>query len=635
MTGRRLALLLCAVAVGASADDAPAPDPAGAASGGAGRALAGAWCGRCHAAPAPDDLDRATWTRHVLPEMGARLGIYEFRGRRWRPDPTRPTGTYPAKPLLPLADWARIFDYYRDGAPAKRRPAAAPPARTTGRFDVLLPPPRTDGEPAAVTGLLIDERAGRILVGDGAGRRVLVYDRNLRLVAEAPVDTPPVHFAPLGAGAWLVTLIGSLAPGGAARGAVVRLDAPESAGGAGRWRVTRLVRRLPRPVRTLAVDADRDGLRDLVVAGFGDARGGIFLHRASAAGGFHPIPLLEEPGAVSIALHGGDLYALMAQGDERLLRIPGAEVARLARSGARPPLPASPPSRRLPVPVPGPRRPGTEDGGMASLPVPGTLPSGPSGPPRREQGGGRTPSSAPGPVQVPVPVSGPSPAAVEIIRRFPPQRGSSAMRVLDFDGDGTADLLVTAGDNADFTPVFKPGHGVRLYLGDGDGRFRLALFHRLDGAYGAVAEDFDGDGDRDVAAVAWFADYSRGPEGAAGFVYLENLGSERFRAARVPGLERLGRFAVIDAGDLDGDGDPDVVLGNLAYGAPGPAPVPPAAARAWAAGPRFVLLRTRGRPRERTMQRSRRRAAAGHPPLRSRRRAAAGTAPGPGTGRGR
>ena len=536
---RRFALLLCVVAVGASADGAPAPDPAGAAFGGRGGALAGAWCGRCHAAPAPGDLDRATWTRRVLPEMGARLGIYEFRGRRWRPDPTRPAGTYPAKPLLPLADWARIFDHYRDAAPAERRPAAPPPGRTTERFDVLLPPARTDGEPAAVTGILIDERAGRVLAGDGAGRRVLVYDRNLRLVAEAPVDTPPVHFAPLGGGAWLVTLIGSLAPGGAARGAVVRLDAPGSAGGAGRWRVTRLVRRLPRPVRTLAVDADRDGLRDLVVAGFGDARGGIFLHRASAAGGFDPIPLLAEPGAVSIALDGGDLYALMAQGDERLLRIPGAEVARLARSGAR----ASP-------------------------------------------------------ARAPAPVSGPPPAAVEIIRRYPPQRGSSAMRVLDFDGDGNADLLVTAGDNADFTPVFKRGHGVRLYLGDGAGRFRLALFHRLDGAYGAVAEDFDGDGDRDVAAVAWFADYSRGPEGAAGFVYLENLGSERFRAARVPGLERLGRFAVIDAGDLDGDGDPDVVLGNLAYGAPGPAPVPPAAARAWAAGPRFVLLRTRGRPRD-------------------------------------
>ena len=253
---RRLAGVLVA---GAFAAVTQAPGAAGAEAGASGAALAAAWCGGCHAVPEPGALDRATWTRHVLPEMGARLGIQEFRGRRWRPDPSLPAGTYPAKPLLALADWAKLFDHYRDGAPAEHLPPAPPPERTTARFAIRLPPPRTDGEPAAVTAVLVDEAAGRILVGDGAGRRVRVHDRALRPVAEIPVDTPPVHFAPLEGGAWLVTLIGSLVPGDAPRGAVVRLD-PPGAQGEG-WRVTRLVRRLPRPVRALAADLDGDGLR--------------------------------------------------------------------------------------------------------------------------------------------------------------------------------------------------------------------------------------------------------------------------------------------------------------------------------------------------------------------------------------
>lgn len=514
----------------------------GEARAGEGAALAALWCGGCHAAPEPAALDREAWTRHVLPEMGARLGIVEFRGRRWRPDPSLPAGTYPAEPLLSLADWAKIFDHYRDGSPAERLPAAPPPERTTERFTVRLPPPRTDREPAAVTAVHVDEAAGLILVGDAAGRRVRVHDRALRPVAEVPVDSPPVHFTPLEDGARLVTLIGSLAPGDAPRGAVVRLDPPraEEEG----WRVTRLVRRLPRPVRTLAADLDRDGRGDLVVAGFGHARGAISLHLSRPGDRFEALALLPEPGAVSLALRRGDLYALMAQGDERIVRFPGAALARRVEHVRA----------YSPVPVPA----------------------------------GAAPSDRP-------PASGPPPAAAshEILRRFPPERGSSSMRVLDFDGDGALDLLVTAGDNADFTPVFKRGHGIRLYLGDRRGGFRLALFHRLDGAYGAVAEDFDGDGDRDIAAVAWFADYSRGPDRAAGFVYLENRGSAGFRPARVPGLERLGRFAVIDAGDVTGDGVPDVVLGNLAYGAPGPGSPAPAIVHAWAAGPRFVLLEAR------------------------------------------
>ncbi len=38
-----------------------------------------------------------------------------------------------------------------------------------------------------------------------------------------------------------------------------------------------------------------------------------------------------------------------------------------------------------------------------------------------------------------------------------------------------------------------------------------------------MARDFDGDGDLDLAVIAFFADYPKQPE--EGFVYLENTGN--------------------------------------------------------------------------------------------------------------
>lgn len=181
----------------------------------------------------------------------------------------------------------------------------------------------------------------------------------------------------------------------------------------------------------------------------------------------------------------------------------------------------------------------------------------------------------------------------EILLTFPPSQGSSGLSVLDFDGDGLTDLLYTAGDNADISPIFKPYHGIYLFLGQPDGGFREALFWHLDGAYGSVAEDFDGDGDMDIAAVAYFANYAAAPT-TAGFLYLENAGNQ-FTPRHLEGLGTLGRWAVISAGDVDADGDADILLGNLAYGAVGPADVTPHLRDQWMDGPAFVLLRNQSR----------------------------------------
>lgn len=143
--------------------------------------------------------------------------------------------------------------------------------------------------------------------------------------------------------------------------------------------------------------------------------------------------------------------------------------------------------------------------------------------------------------------------------RFPPVFGSTDVQIADFNADGRMDLLYVNGDNLDYTRVVKPYHGVRIYLADENGGYQEAMFFPLPGAYAARAGDFDEDGDLDIAAISYFPDYRNAPE--EGFVYLENKGDLTFEGQTVAGAPP-GRWITMDAGDLDGDDDLDILLGS-------------------------------------------------------------------------
>ncbi len=120
----------------------------------------------------------------------------------------------------------------------------------------------------------------------------------------------------------------------------------------------------------------------------------------------------------------------------------------------------------------------------------------------------------------------------QVLLRFPPSYGSTSFERHDFNGDGHPDILYTCGDNADYSTILKPYHGVYLFLNRGDGTFEQTYFFPMHGAYRALARDYDQDGDLDIASIAFFADYVRAPERS--FVYLENHGD--LRLSRPPGL---------------------------------------------------------------------------------------------------
>lgn len=165
--------------------------------------------------------------------------------------------------------------------------------------------------------------------------------------------------------------------------------------------------------------------------------------------------------------------------------------------------------------------------------------------------------------------------------QFPPSYGSSSFELADMNKDGQLDIVYTAGDNADFSSILKPYHGVYVFTNKGNLRFEQTYFFYQNGSYRALPRDFDADGDLDLAVISMFPDVDKNPR--EGFVYLENTGSD-FKAKTL-NINHLGRWNVIDANDLDNDGDIDIVLGSHPV-----APFPAGFDQAWKQGSGLLIL---------------------------------------------
>jgi hypothetical protein len=158
------------------------------------------------------------------------------------------------------------------------------------------------------------------------------------------------------------------------------------------------------------------------------------------------------------------------------------------------------------------------------------------------------------------------PGGVErkVLLRFPPSYGSSDLEIVDMNDDGHPDLVCTNGDNFDYPPFPKTYHGVRIYENDGANNFTEKHFFHLDGAYNVEAADFDGDGDVDLAAVAYFVPEHLRPTHS--FIYLQrswSISGYSFKAAGFQKPEGV-HYLTMAQGDVDQDGDIDLLLGNFA-----------------------------------------------------------------------
>ena len=152
-----------------------------------------------------------------------------------------------------------------------------------------------------------------------------------------------------------------------------------------------------------------------------------------------------------------------------------------------------------------------------------------------------------------------------------PNWGSTGIQLVDLDGDGDLDVLMTNGDMFD-DRILKPYHGIQWLENRGRYPFAPHLLATLPGVHRAVAADLDGDGDLDIVACVFTAgplgtDESRLPS----LVWLEQTKPGRFERH----VLEVGNptHATLDAGDYDRDGDVDVVAGIFTMGRPAQASV--------------------------------------------------------------
>lgn len=146
---------------------------------------------------------------------------------------------------------------------------------------------------------------------------------------------------------------------------------------------------------------------------------------------------------------------------------------------------------------------------------------------------------------------------VSLSRAPHPMYGSTSMSMADMDGDGDTDILFTNGDAHDTQMDPKPYHGVQWLENKGNLQFTFHNIGRFYGAAAAAAGDLDADGDMDVVASSWLNYWE--DERRQSLIWFSNDGKQNFTPHAI--LNRPPGIVSLELKDMTGDDRLDIVAG--------------------------------------------------------------------------
>jgi Flp pilus assembly protein TadD len=281
-----------------------------------GKALAAVYCTSCHKEPRPESLPRRVWP-FVSVWMGNYLGF---------PHMSEPFANLvartqvPDRPLLDREDFHAIHHYLVSSAPMAPLPQAAKPQPVNGMPWFRASALAADGTDAdAITLVSIDDKAGRLLVGEAYPPSLAIFDRAGRLMTRLPLPSQAVAVQTR-EGGFDLTLIGDLDVD-RGKGAVLRFEEREDG------TVSRVaLENYFRTAHARFADLTGNGREDLVVCGFGDFDRGRFAWFENLGGeGYREHVLIERSGALRVEIEDftrdgrPDLLVLLAQARQQLI----------------------------------------------------------------------------------------------------------------------------------------------------------------------------------------------------------------------------------------------------------------------------------------------------------------------------